>query len=392
MLTFEKFSGINNVLLSHRLGEDALTVATNVDIGLTGDLSRRAGYAETLGTCHKNLHQAAGFLLSTVDGGDLIAMDAAGGNRVMLSPSLGPSRVWYCNMPDGRTTFSNGLIHGITDGMTATGWGVPVPDELGSAMDVAGALFPGEYHYHLTHVRLSDGQEGGAAFGGVVQIQDGGLLLTGLSAPDGHMTNVYLSSHNSGGAFLAGSTLTGAFSYLGKNDALTLPLRTENLVQAPVGTLAAFWRGRMLVAVGNVLHASLPHQWEIFDPLRDFKQFAAPITLVQPVENGIYVGTEQDLAFLGGTSFDQLTFAQKKLGPVVLGSGVTVPGDKIKMGDGRGSSGDAMLCIAGGAIVAGFDGGQAYAITAGRYETTATEVAATFREVDGIPQYIAVPQ
>ena len=84
MLTFEKFSGINNVLPSHRLGDDALTAATNVDIGLTGELSRRAGYAETLGTCHKNLHQADGLLLATVDGGDLVALDSPGANRTML--------------------------------------------------------------------------------------------------------------------------------------------------------------------------------------------------------------------------------------------------------------------------------------------------------------------
>jgi len=51
-----------------------------------------------------------------------------------------------------------------------------------------------------------------------------------------------------------------------------------------------------------------------------------------------------------------------------------------------------MLCIAGGEIVAGFAGGQTTSLTANRYRCDAREVSATFREVDGVPQYLAVPQ
>ena len=391
MLTFEKFSGINNVLPSHRLGDDALTVATNVDIGLTGELSRRAGYVESLGTCHKNLHQAAGFLLATVDGGDLIAMDAAGGNRVMLSPSLGPSRVWYCNLPDGRATFSNGLINGITDGTTATTWGVPVPESLGALTPVAGELFPGDYQWQLTYVRLSDGLESGPIYSNPEPVPDGGVLLTGLPMLDGHKINVYLTGANGEHGYLAGSTFGGSFSYLGKNDVLSLPCRTDHLRPAPAGTVTAFWRGRVLVAVGPVLYASKTNAWELFDFRRDFKQFSAPITLVQPVDGGVFVGTEKELAFLSGTEFDKLAYVQVLDGPTVLGSGVAVRGELVQRGQGTGQ-GAAMLCIAGRGIVAGFSDGGIARMTEGRYATDVTEVAATFRMVNGAPQYLAVPQ
>ena len=60
MLTFGEFSGVNNVLSPHRLPNDALTVAADVDIGLTGEITRRAGYTETLGACHKNRPPGAG--------------------------------------------------------------------------------------------------------------------------------------------------------------------------------------------------------------------------------------------------------------------------------------------------------------------------------------------
>ena len=46
MLTFEGFTGINNVIPAHRLGKTDMLVASNVNIGLTGEITRRGGYAE----------------------------------------------------------------------------------------------------------------------------------------------------------------------------------------------------------------------------------------------------------------------------------------------------------------------------------------------------------
>lgn len=393
MLTFEKFIGINNVIPSSRLMYDGesktadLAEAVNVDIGLTGEIRRRAGYSELIGSCHKNLHQGKGFVLATVDGGDLISMDGAGGNRTLLYSSLGVSRVWYCNLPDGRTAFSNGLIRGITDGSTVTTFGVPIPSGLGALTPVSGDLFPGDYRYQLTYVRLADGLEGGPAYSDPVAVPDGGIVLTGLPELLGHKINVYLTSHNGEHAFLAGSTMNGAFSFTGKNDKLILPCRTDFMYPAPAGSILAFYGARVLIAVGPVLYASRPNGWELFDIRRDFKQFTDDITLIQPVDDGVYVGTTTELAFLSGTEFDKLTYRQVAAGRVVLGSGVSVRGELVQAGQGS-----AMVCIADGVLCAGFNSGNVSRMTEGRYATDVTEVAATFRMVDRIPQYIAIPQ
>lgn len=391
MLTFAKFSGINNVLPTEQLSPDPrsgitpLAVALNVDIGLAGEVRRRDGYTVVDPTCHKNLHQAEGFMLATCNG-DLKSVGGA-----TLYPSLGVDRVWYCNLPDGRTTFSNGLINGVTDGVTATAWGVPTPASLGALTPIAGELFPGDYQYMLTYVRLSDGLEGAPEYSNPIAVPDGGVFLSGLPTLAGYKINVYLTSHNGDEGYLAGSTTNGMFSFIGKNDALTLPCRTGNLYTAPKGTVTGFWRGRVLVADGETLWASRPHQYELFDVRRDFKQFTKPITLIQPIDDGLYVGTEDMLYFLAGSEFDKLQMAQVLRGRVVLGSGVAVSGELVKLGDGVGQ-GQAMICIADKGIVAGFNGGQVVKLTEGRYETTATEVWATFRKINGVPQYVAAEQ
>ena len=390
MLTFKSFTGINNVVPSHRLKQTELAVATNVDIGLTGELKRRSGYSSVLAACHKNLWQADGFMLATVEGNDLKAF-VPGGSYTTVSAALGPLRVWYCNLPDGRTTFSNGLINGITAGGAAVSWGVPIPASLGAAANVAGSLFAGDYQYQLTHVRLSDGLESGPLYSNPIPISSGGIALTGLPVLAGHKTNVYLTGANGGQGYLAGSTVTSSFSYTGANDALVLPCRTDYLSPAPVGTVTAFWRGRVLVAVGPVLWASMAGRWQHFNLRRDFKQFSANITLIQPVDNGVFIGTEEELCFLSGTEFDKLSYVRVVNGRTVLGSGVAVRGELIKQREG-GGLGNAMICIADGVIVAGFSDGQIVRMTEGVYTTGVTEVAATFRMVNRVPQYIAVPQ
>ncbi|AMO36608.1 hypothetical protein [Thauera humireducens] len=386
MLTFKSFTGINNVLPQERLSPDALTVATNVDAGLTGELRRREGYALAAEGCHKNLFQADGFLLATCDG-DLKNVDAG----VVLYAGLGSSRVWYAQLPDGRVAWSNDLICGLTDGVTATTWGVPIPPSVGALTELAGDLCPGEYQWQITYVRLADGLEGGPAYSSApVRVEDGGVFLSGLPVEAGYKINVYLTSHDGGRAFYAGSTTNGLFSFTGKNDDLVLPCRTEFMQPAPAGRCLTTWRNRALVADGNVLYASSPNTAELFDVRRDFKQLVDPITAVIPVDDGIYVGTERELAFLAGDRFDNLVYRRVVNGPVVLGSGVSVRAELVKQGEGAGM-GAAALCIADGGIVAGFNGGGVVRMTEGRYKTTVTEVHASFRMRAGIPQYMAIP-
>ena len=388
MLTFSGFTGINNLLPEHRMSETDLVHAVNVDIGLTSEITRRDGYTEVSALCHKNLHQAHGFMLATC--GSVLTAIHPSGVRHVVHPSLGSDRVWYCNLPDGRTTYSNGLIHGVTDGLSGVDRSVPAPTSLGAPDVTHGELHPGQYRYHLTHVRLDDRLEGPAVSSTPLTISQGGLRLDGLPVREGHAINIYLSAQDGDAPYLAGMTTGNGFEYTGGNAALVLPCRTLGAQPFPVGTITAFWRGRVLTAQGDVLWASRPSAPHLAD-WKDFKQLPSSITTIQAVDDGVYVGTADDLIWLGGTTWDGLTFTPTKRGPVVKGSGVSAAGDRLKLGDGTGT-GTAMLCIAGGEIVAGFASGQTTSLTGGRYKTAVAEVCAAFREVDGIPQYMAVPQ
>jgi hypothetical protein len=308
---------------------------------------------------------------------------------------MGNTRLWYCDLPDGSTAYSNGTATGVVSaaGDSVKGWGVPIPAGVGAPLDVIGNLHPGDYQYSLTYKRLSDGAESGPAYAGaVVTLASGGLSLSGLPLLAGHKINVYLTSQFGGERFLAGSTTLAVFTFTGKNKDLALPCPTEFMQPPPAGAkLLAFWRGRVLAAVGNALFASQSHGWGLFDLRRDFKQFSAPITMVHGTDGGVWVGTERELVFLAGDTWDKLARVVKAPGGVVLGSGVPVPGEHLMVNKAV-ADGDCMVCIADGWLVAGMPNGELLPLSTGRYEVTATEVAATFRMAGTTPQYLAIPQ
>lgn len=390
MLTFDKFTGMNNVATPRELGPGELTVGMNVDCDTQANLRRRSGYAQLSDLAHHHLFASVrGFTLATRGfDGDLVRTDTG----AVLQQSLGPARVWYADLPDGRIAFSNGSICGLTDGSSSTPWGVPLPASLGGAYDVDGGLAAGNYRYALSYVRASDGLEGGLADSQPVPIARGGLSLLGLPQVDGYSINVYLTGANGAAFFLAGNTADVMFAFTGVNSALQQRSRTDFAQPAPAGRLLAFWRTRVLVAVGNVLYASQPHQPEHFDLLRDLKQFSATLTLVQPVESGIFVGTEEGLAFLEGKAFDTLALAAQSFTAVALGSGVTVDSKYLPARMSDRSDGNAMLCIAGGVLTAGLASGNIVPLKQFTYAAQGAEFAAAFRVNGDIPQYIAIAQ
>lgn len=399
MLTFEQFSGINNVVPQYRLDGSAMLAAADVDIGLTGEVQRRGGFTEVASTCHKNLHNAhgypaAGFMLATT--GDALVAIHPGGAQHVIHPAMGPGRVWYCDLPDGRTTFSNGFQSGVTDGLVGRELSVRPPDSLGAVDDAFGGLNPGHYRYELTMRRQVDGVESPSIASAPFAVVSGGFRLDGLPQRDGHEVLVYLTTQDGEQAMLVGRASAGSFEWGGANSDITLlPCRTTGTQVMPVGTLTTVWRGRLLVAVGKAIWASRPGNPHLSE-WRAFKQMQAPITMLQAVHGGVFVGTEKDLIWLGGDSWEGLVYRATERGPVVLGSGVSAPGKEL--GDGT-NDGRAMVCIAGGEIVAGFGGGSTTSLTSNRYQTDVTEVCATFRVLApaegakrGIPQYIAIPQ
>lgn len=393
-----RFTGINNQLPEERLTHDpktgtiALVEATNVDIGLAGEVRRRDGFSEAVDASqHSYLWEAEGFTLAVRDG-DLVRL--VDGNYTTLAADVaGPVR--YATWPDGRVAASDGTSAWLVGLETFTQHGVPTPLSAGNATGESGGFLPaGTYSWQVSYVR-GDRVEGAPLLSSVtIDLTDNQkFTLADLPALTGFTIKVSLTHHNGGVLRLAGETAddtVDTFTYDGKLEGLVRESQTEHTDPAPGSSYLGFWRGRALAAVGKFLFASRHADPEHFKFDQDFKAFGANITMVQPVDGGIFVGTASELAFLGGSTWDALTYSRRIAAGVVPGSGVLVPGDSLKRGEGVAGPGDCFMAICGGHIVAGYQDGACAILTEDVYRTDAISAEATFRVTDdGIAQYLA---
>ncbi len=380
MIQLKKFTGINNISASSQLSNSELSRAENVDIHPDGSITRRGGITRSSTVGVSSLATLGGLSVG-VSQGDLVRVTPT--NAVVLQSGVGSARMWYTLLPDGTVMYSNGLHGGVTDGTDAWSLGVSIPPDVGVASSGTPA-FSGAYRYAITYVRDRDGAESPPAYAAPIY-PVGGIYLTGLPTRAGHSINIYLSTRDGEALFLAGNTVTGTFTFGGTDSDLMVPCRSDHLYPTPVGTLNAFWRGRVLSVQGNVLWASEPHRWGLCDMARNFKQFSHPITAVLPVNGGIYIGTESQLLFLRGDQFDKLVQEVRSDRGVLLGSGVTTDAGDISK---EKSTGRVALMIVGGLAVAGTDDGEVIHLTKDRYLYPPGEVCAATVSVAGENRYV----
>jgi len=398
-MKIDRFTGLDNQNTGYdeeSLKPGDLIEATNCYVDDSGWLVRRDGFALASSGVYTSIWKGASLTLAVL-AGDLVKV---GGST--LHASVGTARMWFEELPDGRVIYSNGTAMGVVNaaGSARTAWGVPVPTSAGSGANTTGSLASGVYRWCLTHRRTADGLEGGPVYSGTVTVSGGGIALTSLPTLADHTTNVYITTADGTEHFYAGNTSGSTFTFT--SSASRVRKCMTHYCKAPIsgGILPKFWRGRMLLAVGDTLYATKARTLHLFNVKEDARRFGGTITMIQPVESGIWIGTTEGLHFLGPNgTFDKLAMTRKMDGPVLLGSGVAVRGGALlRMGSQgpstAGEGNDGALCIAARAITALYRDGSCNALTDQRYlvASSVTSVASAVIEDGPLSQYIAIPQ
>lgn len=152
------------------------------------------------------------------------------------------------------------------------------------------------------------------------------------------------------------------------------------------GSIVRHYRGRIYVADGSILWATDPMDYMRVDLARGFIHFESEITLLEPVDNGIYVGTaDRAVRFLSGVDFNQFQVIQADDLQPVRGSGITVDGEVFGVG------GRVAVWFTRRGWVVGNSGGEVKRVTD---KTLAlpdyTEATSVIREQNGMRQLVSL--
>jgi hypothetical protein len=165
----------------------------------------------------------------------------------------------------------------------------------------------------------------------------------------------------------------------------TLALTTQFLSAPPPGEHLAAFAGRILMAVGSRLHVSEPYAHELFDPRRVYP-FTSRITLVAPVEDGVYLGTESQIVWLPGK--DPAAWDFRPVAAVGVIPGTLAYGDASDLGGE--ATGPAAFFASTDGVYVGLNSGAVRNLTADRFAYPAQQVGAGLvRKSRGSTQYLA---
>lgn len=332
VVVYSAFKGLRNDVSAERFDNDDLVIASNCDLDKSGRLSRRTGFTKQIaGQVHSMWADDAQSICLFAAGSQLkrLAFDLS--TTVLRTLAGVGARISYIKTNDN-VYFSNGVDTGIIQNGAARSWGMSVPSLPTPAITV-GAMPAGDYQFTMTYVRR-DNQESGAPLAGLVSVPAGGGLSLALPVsadPDVAYKRIYLSTPNGDALYLALIVMNSITStiYSESTTELNLPIDTQFLQPAPAGQLVAYYRGRMFVAVGDILYPSEPYAYELFD-YRNFIPMDGPITMLAAMEDkersgdaqhsGFFVGTDRSCGVIVGAEPNDFQYVPKTNYGAILGA------------------------------------------------------------------------
>lgn len=358
------FSGVVNTRAPDLLSPGDLLSGRNVEINDVGQLERRRGHSPVRVAGSSHSLWTDGRRCFAVVAGSILEITRASplATRTLVSLRF-PEQPVSFTRAGSRYYWSNGTENGCVDGAGARTWGLPVPSF--SLTATGGSLRAGRYTVAVTNARV-DGQESGANTT-TLEVSTGGIVI----APAGPMPadvverNYYVSKWNSDQLYYA-ATSSAPSVVIGSEPTSGETCATLHLSPPPPGHAVAFFRGHVLVAKGDELRRSEPFAYELFDARKSLR-YGERVTVVAPMDTGVYIGTETRLLWLSGKSP-----AEWEVETVVGNFGVPDGAWCYTRGDifdrRRGAvKDDAVLFAASTGMFLGTDGGNVTTLTDDRY-------------------------
>ncbi len=392
-IKLNKFTGLNNVLPPESLNTTELQGARNVDIDNTGSIRRRSGFYQVYsGVCYSGF--SVGDIAVFREGQSLKKLNKDMTVSTIRNGIIEELPMRYLAL-NGKIYYTDGVVSGVIENGSSRSWGLAVPPP--PQLSVSGGNLPeikhdsyATYQVVCTYVR-DDGQESGACEPSSINLKSAGIGIKVYPSSDSTVKNIRIYiTHSNGTAFylaLQVPNILAEFVYSGNSQELTYPLHTQHLSPPPAGSIIEYYSGHIFIAVDDVLYYSKPYGYELFD-LEQYIQFEKPITMVASVQDGLWIGTKNEIVFLHGQVPEQFSRSFIASYGVVIGTDVKVSANNTSINkDNNYGNGIYFLSEKGVCFV--FNNGWIVNVTEGRYSfNVSTQGVGTLIERNGIVQYI----
>ena len=372
------------------LPEGTVRRAHNVVIDSTGGFARRPGHS--LAIALENAHSlyrnpdwvlvAAGTKLYTLNLGQA-------SKEVIFEGLTLEAPVSYCEAANDTYFCSPGVLGKITRSGLVRRPGVAQLLGLKPTLTATvGALSAGRYGVAYSLINDLGEESGLSSIEWIDLPTSGGILLSVLqTASNVSRMGIYMTTPGGSELYLHSNRVhAGTASIL--EPTLSRQATKQYLEPMPGGSIVRFFHGRLYVADGPWLWVSEPFDYGLTSVKSGYMIFDRAITMLEPVEGGIFVGMADRVMFLQGDGpggFRNTTAATRGAIPY---SGATAPADYFSdlVAPDRGKPCAAWLSEVGLAV--GRPDGSVSFPQSQRVRVIGERARAAFVEHDGIKQAV----
>lgn len=381
--------GLNNVNLPEDIDPGYLTIADNISIDKTGNISKRSGYTRVDTALYTSLWASTNNLgCYAVRNGELIVVNKDYSYTSLLSGF--DSNPLSFEEVDGMVYYSSFSSNGLIEDGKYRSWGLP-RNRLSPTLSLGiGNLTAGTYQVAYTFVR-TNGMESGTSAASTITLVDGESIILPIPTntdPDVISARIYCSTPNGSTLYFSSEVPLGSTATISSSYNLINPLRTMHLDAPPKGSIISYFQGRMYVASGKVLWYSEPFQYELFKLDSNYFEFPEDIVEVMIVDDGIWVGSDK-LYYLSGDEPSTFKRSVKETVKIVGGTSTKISGSYVHM-DGI-PPGYKWMVTSNLGIFMLTNGGLALNLTAMTLEVAdATSGTSLFLQTKGNNQYLSI--
>ncbi len=387
--------GVNNVFREDSVPNEQLRAAINIDLLPDGKVRRRSGYLRRLELADGR--SAASHLgkIYLADGTDFKRVDPADFSETVLGVVPANTYLSYASLNEFLYVSAGATGYRVAPDGTVGYWS---PEQPAGQPDIAsvalGGLPAGTYQAAIVYLR--DGEESGSAKAVEAQVPESGALqLSNIPQPsraDTTAIRVYMTHTNGEVFFWARDLLPGQTSTTLTGLPRGKQLETQFMEPVPVGQIVRAYNGHLFSAVDNVLYYSQALRFGVCNIAQDYFAFESRITMIRPVTSGIYVATERNTHFLGGSAPAEFTRSSVSQYGAVEGTDADIPAGVFPF-ENLQTGTVAVWWATNGVMVIGFPNGQIQLIRDGELSLPEYARGATMlREENGVRQIVSTLQ
>lgn len=391
-------AGANNLSAEHSVPRGSFREGVNVNVADDGKVSRRDGYTKVFDAHEPHSVFGYGARAFFVEGTTLYGTELYNNGTFMPPLALygdlqRDTPLAHCMIePDIYVSDGNVALR-LDPSSNISPWGLARPPVPTVVPGGTAGLQGGQYAVAIAF-RRANGEEGPLSAQTVLSVGDGASLEVTFNGGilDGvDRIMVYATKPNGSELLLYGSVPVGTPTALITNARRGRPPVSEHLDPMPPGRFAAYFAGRLLVAVEDMVVWSEPHQYALTDPAYNYTLFSETTTglgTVGETVDGFFVGLLSKTYFVSGGNPADARLSEVYPAGMVPGTLVHVPGARLPL-EAPPTVPVPVWLATNGVVCAGLQDGTVLPLTETRFAANVGDSGAgVFEQRDGLNRYV----